>query len=78
MIKEKFPWVEEVTSQWLKMLKILQHLKPKLYYCKVYWEPPPKGWMVCNTDGVSKDNPRRSTYAFCTRDYGGNLVYAEA
>ncbi|KAF3663980.1 hypothetical protein FXO37_11716 [Capsicum annuum] len=45
---------------------------------QVCWNLPLDNWLKCNTDGVSRDNPGRSSYAFCIRDPLGDLIYAEA
>lgn len=34
--------------------------------------------MKCNTDGVSRGNPRSSAYVFCLRNSHGDLIYAAA
>lgn len=41
------------------------------------WKPPKIGWITCNTDGASKENPGQSAYGFCVRNSTGNLIYAE-
>lgn len=40
--------------------------------------PPEEVWVVCNTDGVNRGNPGRSTYGFCIRNREGNLLYADS
>ncbi|KAF3657846.1 hypothetical protein FXO38_13506 [Capsicum annuum] len=38
-----------------------------------------RGWIKYNIDGVSKENPGRSSWAYCLRDTDGNLLHvAEA
>lgn len=44
----------------------------------VKWVPPQQGWIKCNTNGASKENPGPSSYGFCLRDTRGDLIYAEA
>lgn len=36
---------------------------------KVTWQPPPDGYLKCNTDGGSKHNPGRSAAGFCIRNW---------
>lgn len=60
------------------MIAILENYKPKLYYTKVSWISPDEGWILCNMDRASKENPDISAYECCLRDKEKNLVYVEA
>lgn len=41
-------------------------------------ERPRQGEIKCNTDKVSRDNPRSNAYSFCLRDEREELIYAHA
>ena len=41
------------------------------------WIPTPINLVKCNTDGVSRGNPRPSSAAFCIRDFSSTLVVAK-
>lgn len=44
---------------------------------KVTWKFPQKGWIKCNIDGVSRDNPGISSFAFLLRNEQGVLLYSQ-
>ncbi|KAH0761002.1 hypothetical protein KY290_017075 [Solanum tuberosum] len=78
LIRIKFPWIKRTTYHWPGMVNILQYYKPILHHLIVRWNLPREGWVVCNTDGVSKGNPGQSAYGFCIRNCDGDLIYAAA
>ncbi|KAK6796151.1 hypothetical protein RDI58_003852 [Solanum bulbocastanum] len=43
-----------------------------------HWMPRNANNIKCNTDGASKGNPGKSSYAYCLRDQECNLIYAQA
>lgn len=59
------------------MIKILSEYKPRIYHYLVYWKPPERGTIKCNTDSVSKGNPGMSAYGIYFRNWEGDLIYAQ-
>ncbi|KAK4718298.1 hypothetical protein R3W88_016636 [Solanum pinnatisectum] len=69
--------LRQVPVNWPDMVDFFEKYKPELYYLAVSWRPPEQGMLKCNTDGVSKGNPGRSSYDFCLRNHRGDLIYAQ-
>lgn len=78
LVKITFPEIKKVPFKWEQLLDLMQSWRPTLHYQIIYWPPPTKEWLKCNTDGVSKGNPGLSANGFCIRDGDGDLVYVEA
>ncbi|KAK4737032.1 hypothetical protein R3W88_000729 [Solanum pinnatisectum] len=76
--KIRYPWLRNLPNTWPSIVKILEEYTPLVCSRVVYWEHPPMGRFKCNTDGTSKGNPGPGSTAFCVRDEGGNLIFAEA
>lgn len=57
---------------------VMQNYRPRLYCLPVTWELPEEEWIKYNTDGGCKGNPGQSSYAFCIRDWQGDILYTEA
>ncbi|XP_033511548.1 uncharacterized protein [Nicotiana tomentosiformis] len=57
----------------------VQHgYKPYVMTKRITWEPPYEEWFKCNINGALKGNPGSSSYDFCMRNSGGDLVHAKA
>ncbi|XP_060210427.1 uncharacterized protein LOC132637337 [Lycium barbarum] len=56
----------------------LQRYSPKIRVTPVTWRTPDIGWIKVNTDGPSRGNPGRSSWAFCVRDERGDVIQAQA
>lgn len=67
LVKTLYPWIKIGNESWPHIATILKEYKPRLHQCcKV----------KCNTDGVCRGNPGKSSLAFCARDERGDLIYA--
>ncbi|KAK4378807.1 hypothetical protein RND71_000669 [Anisodus tanguticus] len=78
LVRLRKPGIKSVSHRWHDILQILENFIPKLQVTKVMWHLPPEGYCKCNTDGATRGNPGRSSFAFCVRDHLGNLVFARA
>ncbi|XP_060190777.1 uncharacterized protein LOC132620077 [Lycium barbarum] len=56
----------------------LQRYSPKIRVTPVTWRTLDIGWIKVNTDGASRGNPGRSSWAFCVRDERGDVIQAQA
>ncbi|XP_060182538.1 uncharacterized protein LOC132612249 [Lycium barbarum] len=77
-VRLRKPCIKNVPHRWPEILRILENYVPRLQVTKVWWKLPVEGCLKCNTDGATRGNQGRSSYAFCVRDATGNLVYAKA
>ncbi|XP_060200889.1 uncharacterized protein LOC132629179 [Lycium barbarum] len=75
LVRLRKPGIRIIPHRWLD---ILEQFVPKLQVTKVWWYLPPEGWWKCNTDGATRGNPGRSSFAFCVRNHTGDLVFARA
>ncbi|XP_060190564.1 uncharacterized protein LOC132619785 [Lycium barbarum] len=57
---------------------IYQRYSPKIRVTPVTWRTPDIGWIKVNTDGASRGNSGRSSWAFCVRDERGDVIQAQA
>ncbi|KAM3321265.1 hypothetical protein P3S67_008467 [Capsicum chacoense] len=78
LVKVRKLAIKQVPHRWPDIIRVLEKFVPALKVTQVCWNLPPDNWLKCNTDGVSRGNPGRSSYAFCIRDPLGDLMYAEA
>ncbi|KAF3651406.1 hypothetical protein FXO37_18018 [Capsicum annuum] len=78
LVKVRKPALKQVPHRWPDIIQVLEKFVPALKVTQVHWNLPPDNWLKCNTDGISRGNPGRSSYAFCMRDPLGDLIYAEA
>jgi len=63
--------------KWSYMLIEWTRYRPKLKIKRVLLEFPPNVWVKYNTDGASRENSDRSSYAFCLRNDWGDVEYAD-
>ncbi|KAH0711868.1 hypothetical protein KY289_007827 [Solanum tuberosum] len=68
----------EYPTKWTVILKALEEDIPQVKETKVLGELPPGKWLKCNTNGISRGNPGRSSYVFCVRGEEGDVVYVKA
>ncbi|XP_059306289.1 uncharacterized protein LOC132057691 [Lycium ferocissimum] len=61
-----------------KMKNAVKHGNNITYSRLVKWLTPNNRKLKCNTDGASRGNPGRSSYAFCIRNHMGGLIYAQS
>ncbi|WMV41314.1 hypothetical protein MTR67_034699 [Solanum verrucosum] len=60
------------------LVKFMKEYTPSIVTKVVIWRKPELGSYKCNTNGVSKGNPRPTSSGFCVRDSSGNFIYAES
>ncbi|XP_060190319.1 uncharacterized protein LOC132619425 [Lycium barbarum] len=63
---------------WSVIVESLQRYSPKIRVTPVTWRTPDIGWIKVNTDGASRGNAGRSSWAFCVRDERGDVIQAQA
>ncbi|XP_060210297.1 uncharacterized protein LOC132637182 [Lycium barbarum] len=63
---------------WSVIVESLQRYSPKVRVTRVTWRTPDIGWIKVSTDGASRGNPGRSSWAFCVRDERGDVIQAHA
>ncbi|XP_060187285.1 uncharacterized protein LOC132616711 [Lycium barbarum] len=63
---------------WSVIVEALQRYSPKIRVTPVTWRTPDIGWIKVNTDGASRGNSGRSSWAFCVRDERGDVIQAQA
>ncbi|KAM3341475.1 hypothetical protein P3S68_029110 [Capsicum galapagoense] len=78
LVKVRKPAIKQVPHRWQDIIRVLEKFVPALKVTQVRWNLPPDNLLKCNTDGISRGNPGRSSYVFCIRDPLGDLIYAEA
>ncbi|XP_060177861.1 uncharacterized protein LOC132607800 [Lycium barbarum] len=60
------------------IIENLQRYSPNIRVTLVIWRTPDIGWIKVNTDGASRGNLGRSSWAFCVRDERGDVIQAQA
>lgn len=76
LVKYRKLGIKQVPHRWLDVVHLLENYTPKLQVHKVLWELPREGWIKVNTDGASRENPKRSAIGFCMRNELRDVVYA--
>ncbi|KAJ8539909.1 hypothetical protein K7X08_026298 [Anisodus acutangulus] len=76
LVKLGKPGIKSVPHRWDDTLKFLEQFVPKFKVTQVLWKLPLEGWWKCNSDGATRCNPNRISYAFCVKNAIGDLVFA--
>ncbi|XP_070036080.1 uncharacterized protein [Nicotiana tomentosiformis] len=78
LARVRYPWLSRIPLLWSDMIGFFEGYKPYVGTKTVTWQLPYEEWFKCNTDGVSRGNPRPSSYGFCVGGHAGDLVFAKA
>lgn len=72
------PSIKQIPTRWPASIQKLERCKPKVKVTEVLWKLPPTGWIIGNTNGASRGNPRSNAFGFYVKNSEGNFVYAQA